>query len=292
MGKSKETSAKRREMTRRMRWIETSLRVMGRVDIPAYRKVFHLSAQNATKDFHLFSQNMLRCRDVGLVPDSFFLRRGRLFVNQEMTTVMPDHEIFGSLALSDWIRMTLPASFEVIDAGVMTPPPEDIHTEIARTIIASSHLSDEPGHRLKITYFSSTSGESEKEISPHTIVQAAGRYHVRAYDHTRNRGADFVMGRILDAQPAQGIYYPAERDGEWMQEVSIRLSVQHETTPEIRRAMRLSYALNDDTRIIKTRAALADYVILAYGLRPKTYPEPAIAMEILPEPHPSNFTVS
>lgn len=274
-------SAKRIDMDRRMRWIETSLRTLGSVDVPTYRHAFNLSPQNATKDFARFSNGLARLHDKGVIDTVLRLTRGRLMAGEQEISRLPEYPVFGIMPLADWARMTIPGTFETIDAGVMAEPPPEIFSEVVKSIIAGSPASGGPGYRLRIGYFSASSGESVKDISPHSIVQAAGRHHVRAFDHSRNRGADFVLGRIIDAAPTVGTYYAAERDSEWIRQVELRLSVADFADPETRRAMQLAYDIPEaGHRVIRTRAALADYVMLAYGLRPPTYPDPAIRMEI------------
>ena len=275
-------SAKQIDMDRRMRWIETSLRVLRRVDVPTYRRAFNLSSQVATKDFARFSDGLARLADRGKLASYIRLVRGTLRDESGAEMRLPESPVFGTMPIAVWARVALPAAFETIDAGVMAEPPHDILAEVVAAIVAGAPLSGGAGYRLKIRYFSASSGESEKEISPHTVVQAAGRHHVRAFDHTRNRGADFVLGRILAAEPIDGDYYPRERDPEWMREVLLELSVDARADAATRRAMALAYDIPDDsTRVITTRAALADYVVLAYGLRPPTYPEPAIRMTVV-----------
>ena len=75
---------------------------------------------------------------------------------------------------------------------------------------------------------------SHRPISPHSLVHAAHRYHVRAFCHHRKDFRDFVLGRIEDAvviKPSKiaEIEYKSsldwaspEEDREWRQAIRIK----------------------------------------------------------------------
>ena len=57
---------------------------------------------------------------------------------------------------------------------------------------------------LTIAYSSASSGRSLRQIVPVAFADNLLRWHLRAYDRRQERYSDFVLRRILDAQPIEG----------------------------------------------------------------------------------------
>lgn len=63
----------------------------------------------------------------------------------------------------------------------------------------------------------------ERTIWPHALVFANERWHVRAYDSSKQRFSDFVLARILKARPATeiAVYASAADDRDWQTQITI-----------------------------------------------------------------------
>jgi len=117
---------------------------------------------------------------------------------------------------------------------------------------------------LSILYRSRKSPEGVQHlISPHTIVDVAGRYHVRAFDHHSGRWSDFVMTRMEWALPAsvldRGLHRKKSSDLNWAAMTSIEIRAKIE---ERNQAVARDFGLDEDfRRVERTRVALAPYLV-------------------------------
>jgi hypothetical protein len=120
---------------------------------------------------------------------------------------------------------------------------------------------------VQISYLSLSSGAKRREIVPVALADNGLRWHVRGYDRERKRFGDFVLTRIIKAQELDG---PVEEhellgaDEQWARIVDMEL-VPH---PGIRwpKAVEADYAMSDGVLRVKTRAALAGYVLRRWSV--------------------------
>lgn len=119
-------------------------------------------------------------------------------------------------------------------------------------------------HRMvEITYRSMSEPQPHKRrLSPHSIVHAGRRWHVRAYCSEKMQFRDYALGRIVDAK-LMGI--PSEKlmgdDKAWMTEVRVRLVAHPDLTPDQESVIRFEYFKNTSARVIVCRGALVSYFI-------------------------------
>lgn len=120
---------------------------------------------------------------------------------------------------------------------------------------------------LRINYLSLSSGAKKREIVPVALADNGLRWHVRGYDRERQRFSDFVLTRISKAQEIEGEVADAEllsADEQWARMVDMEI-VPH---PGIQfpKAVEADYGMEDGALRIKTRAALAGYVLRRWGI--------------------------
>lgn len=119
-------------------------------------------------------------------------------------------------------------------------------------------------HRVvEITYRSMSKPEPHKRrLSPHSIVHAGRRWHVRAYCSEKRQFRDYALGRIVDAKLME---MPSEKlmddDKTWMTEVRVRLVAHPSLTPEQESVIRFEYFKNTSARVVICRGALVSYFI-------------------------------
>jgi hypothetical protein len=120
---------------------------------------------------------------------------------------------------------------------------------------------------LHVRYVSLTTGETERTIVPFALVDTGVRWHVRAFDRRRERYLDFVMTRIVEAEPVGG-ELPTdtirEGDAQWMRLVELEL-VPHPGLPDPAPVER-DYAMTDGVLRVTLRAALVGYALLHWSV--------------------------
>lgn len=80
-----------------------------------------------------------------------------------------------------------------------------------------------------------------RRISPHHLVFADGRYHVRAYCHELLEWRDFVLSRIVGGRRVDDPWVSGERDRDWQQREDLSFTVNPALPPSAQAAVRLDY---------------------------------------------------
>ena len=120
---------------------------------------------------------------------------------------------------------------------------------------------------VHVSYLSLSSGLKRREIVPVALADNGLRWHVRGYDREHKRFSDFVLTRIIKAQELDGQVEEHEllgADEQWARIVDMEL-VPH---PGIKwpKAIEADYAMSDGVLRVKTRAALAGYVLRRWSI--------------------------
>jgi len=118
------------------------------------------------------------------------------------------------------------------------------------------------GKAIRVTYLSLSSGASEREIVPHSIVDNGLRWHIRGYDRARKRFSDFVVSRITSAiilgtPPSEEECSVA--DAQWNRIVDLEF-VPH---PELRHpeVIVADYSMDNGVLRAQARAAVVGYAL-------------------------------
>lgn len=120
---------------------------------------------------------------------------------------------------------------------------------------------------VKVDYLSLSSGSMQREIVPVALADNGLRWHVRAFDRERGRFGDFVLTRISEVIEEGGEVVESEllpADEQWARIVEMEL-VPH---PGIAhpKAVEADYGMQNGTLPLKTRAALAGYVLRRWSV--------------------------
>lgn len=130
-------------------------------------------------------------------------------------------------------------------------------------IVATVSEAIHKGKALQISYVSLSSGESSREIVPHTLVDNGLRWHVRAFDRKRGEFRDFVLTRIKSAKVvADSELVDSEKqqvDRQWNRFVELQM-VPHPSITH-RQAIELDYGMTDGVMTLEIRAANAGYLL-------------------------------
>jgi len=147
--------------------------------------------------------------------------------------------------------------------GQLFKPDLEVLSAITRALVAKK--------ALRVNYLSLSSGSKRREIVPVALADNGLRWHVRAYDRDRLRFSDFVLTRIvkateLDEQLAEHELLGA--DDQWARIVEFEL-VPHPGV-EWPKAVEADYGMSEGVLRIKTRAALAGYVLRRWSIDSST----------------------
>jgi predicted DNA-binding transcriptional regulator YafY len=112
-----------------------------------------------------------------------------------------------------------------------------------------------------------SSGSKSRELVPVALADNGLRWHIRAFDRERDRFGDFVLTRITKAQEIDGEVAESEQigaDEQWARIVDLEI-VPH---PGIQwpKAVEADYGMTDGVLRIKSRAALAGYVLRRWNI--------------------------
>ena len=121
---------------------------------------------------------------------------------------------------------------------------------------------------VQITYVSLTSGETVREIVPHTLVDNGLRWHVRAYDRLQQAFRDFVLTRVkqcaLLIESTVDETEQSTNDEQWNSIISLEL-VPHPNLTH-KEAITLDYAMVDGLKTVQVRAAMAGYLLRLWNV--------------------------
>lgn len=120
---------------------------------------------------------------------------------------------------------------------------------------------------LSISYVSSTSGATEREVVPLALADNGLRWHVRAFDRRTSSFRDFVLTRVRSVRVLPDAPLPEEsvaNDLQWSREVEMEL-VPHPAFPCPELAA-LDYQMTDGVLRIRAKAALAGYVLRRWSV--------------------------
>lgn len=159
-----------------------------------------------------------------------------------------------SKGFSDGITAPVQPSQQCFEATQLIHP--NIH------IIAALMRAIHNQKTCTVSYVSPSSGQGERVLSPHAIINNGHRWHVRAYDHKSQAFRDFVCTRFVAVNvdnQAIDIEHSASADTQFNRMVSLVLIVH----PDIKhpRAIEMDYAMHNKERVMRVRAALAAYIL-------------------------------
>ncbi|MBF4306654.1 WYL domain-containing protein, partial [Vibrio anguillarum] len=131
------------------------------------------------------------------------------------------------------------------------------------SIVAKVTEAIHKGKALSITYVSLSSGETTREIVPHTLVDNGLRWHVRGFDRKHGEFRDFVLTRIKAAVVLEHSTLSETeletQDRQWNRFVELEL-VPHPRI-EHSEAIELDYGMTGGVLKVEIRAATAGYLL-------------------------------
>jgi len=119
------------------------------------------------------------------------------------------------------------------------------------------------GQKIQFRYRSMQHPEPhERLVSPHHLIRAGRRWHVRGYCDDRQDFRDFSLGRMASLKlSGQPVSYTARDDAAWYTTVSVRLDAHPGLTKAQEDLIRFEYFGNTAGRVETCRGALVAYFI-------------------------------
>ncbi|MDN2487882.1 WYL domain-containing protein [Kosakonia sacchari] len=138
-------------------------------------------------------------------------------------------------------------------------PERKISRQIIATLIKAIHQQ----LRIEVNYTSLSNPENEGRIfSPHSIIKAGSRFHVRGYCEKSQGFRDLVLSRFRGNAEIEGPSpYSIAQDEAWQTLVTLVLAPDPRLSPTQRNVLANDYQMENNQLCITTRAALADYLL-------------------------------
>ncbi|HFG2244100.1 TPA: WYL domain-containing protein [Vibrio cholerae] len=218
---------------------------------------FSIAAAQATKDFTMYRE---------LAPGNIeYDQKLKLHKRGEAFESLFDYDVVRTLA-------TISQGYGDGFTGKVKPPlaceaPYHLNKP-SLSIVAKVTEAIHKGKALRITYVSLSSGETTREIVPHTLVDNGLRWHVRGFDRKHGEFRDFVLTRIKaavvleDSTLSPSIVKESElesQDRQWNRFVELEL-VPHPRI-EHSEAIELDYGMTGGVLKVEIRAATAGYLL-------------------------------
>ncbi|WP_445156616.1 WYL domain-containing protein [Halomonas sp. E14] len=148
-------------------------------------------------------------------------------------------------------------------------PNREVAPKVVREIVKAARQ----GTRLEVNYasFSNPKGE-DRVLVPHTLVFAAGRWHVRAFCEKHQQYRDFVLSRFRAAPEPCGSMlgkHDGQYDADWHTHVEVRL-IPDRRLPEVERSLiGHDYGMKNGELVLTCRGPLVLYALRELGLNPQ-----------------------
>ncbi len=223
---------------------------------------FSIAAAQATKDFTMYRE---------LAPGNIeYDQKLKLHKRGEAFEPLFDYDVVRTLA-------TISQGYGDGFTGKVKPPlaceaPYHLNKP-SLSIVAKVTEAIHKGKALSITYVSLSSGETTREIVPHTLVDNGLRWHVRGFDRKHGEFRDFVLTRIKaavvleDSTLSPSVIKESEleiQDRQWNRFVELEL-VPHPRI-EHSEAIELDYGMTEGVMKVEIRAATAGYMLRLWNV--------------------------
>lgn len=144
--------------------------------------------------------------------------------------------------------------------AIRLPLPE---RQVSRQVVAALVAAIEGGQKLDIEYVSVSKPDHGGRIfSPHTIVKAGSRYHIRGYCEKSSGFRDLVLSRFCGVPEFDGTArYGRNDDVAWQTMVTVVLAPDPRLSPLQQQVLANDYQMEGGQLILQSRAALVDYLL-------------------------------
>lgn len=248
---------------RRMEFIEFALYWDGKIGRKRLQDHFAISPQQATNDLNGY---------IDAAPSNMhYDPRRKSYMKSENFAPLFSHE-----TSRDYLKQLQNFALDhqdISELWIDNPPPvtaaflptREVQPDILRSVLYAI----ENQYSFNIQYVSLRSKDvTVRKVTPHALGTDAQRWHMRAFNHTKERYADFVLTRILEISN----FAPSEIDGSndvvWKTMVDLRLEPEPSLAPEIRQNIANEYRMKDGVLTSRVSQAMLFYFLRQYGFNP------------------------
>ncbi|WDE04549.1 WYL domain-containing protein [Thalassomonas viridans] len=240
----------------RLAFIDFCLQYFGQIARGDLIQHFSTGLASGSRDFTLYKE---------LAPNNLQLRhQTKLYYRTEPFTPLFNHDPEEALSrlcngFGDGFTAPKRPSDICFDAIRLIHPKAEIVATLMRAIGQQQVISCE--------YVSLSSGISQRELVPHSLVNSGHRWHVRAFDRKSSSFRDFVCTRFIRAAIAGNATENAElreADLSWQNILSLTLTPHPKLMNPL--AIELDYNMTDSKLTIQTRAAIAGYLLQEWNV--------------------------
>lgn len=159
-----------------------------------------------------------------------------------------------SRGFGDGISSPIQPSHQCIDAVSLIHPNAEIIAALMRAIHQQKSI--------HCNYVSMSSGETERALVPHTLVNNGHRWHVRAYDRKYAAFRDYVCTRFTQVVVADETAVEQEKASADSQfNTSVELILIPHPSVQQPKAVELDYGMHEGQYRLHVKAAFAAYVL-------------------------------
>jgi WYL domain len=146
-----------------------------------------------------------------------------------------------------------------LSVELLSGPEHRIEPDGVRALLAATELRES----CRLKYQSMTSMEaSERTVCPHAVVNASGRYHVRAFDFSRRRFIDFSLSRVQSSESLPDYPpIPSTLDDDWHKAVDVEFVPHPRLSPTQRSTIAREYGMKQGLLVITVRRAMLFYLL-------------------------------
>ncbi len=240
----------------RLEFIEFRLLWEGRLNRSDLMEFFGISLPQSSLDL---------ARYIESAPENIYYDRGEkaYFPSACFKPVMTS---VGSMAYLDLLTLPEPQANFIgwrPDVGLVSHPNRRVGASVLRQVLFAIRNRQ----MVQIEYQSMNRPRSTvRAISPHAIGYDGFRWHTRAYCHEHNSFRDFVFARILKIKHVEQSSIDPKNDEAWERLLNLVLAPHPDLTAGQRRAVELDYGMKQGRIVLRTRQALAFYVLRQLGL--------------------------
>lgn len=244
------------QVRERLAFIDFFAYFLGKVGRKELSERFGISAPVATRDFRLYNE---------IAPDNLVYRPSeRAYFKSDNFSLLTTLSVEKCLStLSDGF-----GDFECIERQINISESSRLGKPDLNTIAAVTRAIHTKS-AIEIKYFSTTSGESIREIVPHTLVDTGMRWHARSYCRKDDCFKDFVINRIISVENYHaGLSRDHERKGEdadWLQIVELDIR-PHTNLKDKVRAVELDYGMENGRFTVNCRLPMAPYLLIGWNI--------------------------
>lgn len=241
----------------RMFFIELIAWWKGRITNKNLQTQFKISRQQAYSDLKSYCKNQkgnLKKDDLGYIPSEKFKAN---YINGDPSQFL---HWFGTGLLS--VQATHSLHLEHLAL-----PSSCISVNVIRALVNGI----ENKQRIEADYVSLSHPENDGRIfHPHTFVNSGPRWHVRGYCEKSQDYRDLVLSRFREkTELLDSEYISNEQDLAWQSYIDISLQPDPRLTAQQKAVLGHDYELTDGLLVLRTRAALANYLLQQMQVKTK-----------------------